>query len=182
MSAVRVSQPASPSPGGQTLGAGSARPTARSEQIATRWTRSALCAALLLALLPGVGSAMGPATPTPTAVTPTPTAVTPTPLPDADSDGVLDIADNCIEPRPPGAPAGAMFNPLQDDTDGDLCGNVCDPDFNQDGQTNVFDILSMLPLGTVDPNHDLTNPIGDVVNVFDILVLLPWSGLPGGPS
>ena len=172
MFSVRVSQPARPNLGAWNRGSGSAELAARFEESATRWTRSALCAALLLALLPSAASA----------VTPTPTAVTPTPLPDADNDGVLDIADNCIEPRPPGAPAGAMFNPLQDDTDGDLCGNVCDPDFNQDGQTNVFDILSMLPLGTVDPNHDLTNPIGGVVNVFDILVLLSWSDLPAGPS
>jgi len=36
--------------------------------------------------------------------------------PDSDGDGFTDCADNCSD----------SYNPGQDDTDGDLCGNRCD--------------------------------------------------------
>ncbi len=49
--------------------------------------------------------------------------------PDTDSDGIVDIADNCKIAK----------NPAQDDSDSDKCGNVCDADFNQLGNTNVTD-------------------------------------------
>ncbi len=45
------------------------------------------------------------------------------PVPDSDSDGVSDSADNCSE----------IANPAQDDTDGDDCGNLCDADYDNDG-------------------------------------------------
>jgi len=64
------------------------------------------------------------ATPTPTA---TPTA-TPTPE-DGDGDGVPDVVDNCID----------AVNPDQDDSDGDLCGNRCDADYNEDGLISILD-------------------------------------------
>ena len=108
------------------------------------------------------------------------------PCVDADVDGICDSSDNCVLPTPG---TGDSFNPGQDDTDGDQCGNVCDPDFNQDTQTSVFDILLMLPdLGLVDPAHDVTEPIGQTeTNVFDILQLLHWlngppAASPAGPS
>jgi hypothetical protein len=43
--------------------------------------------------------------------------------PDFDGDGVGDVIDNCSE----------KVNSLQDDTDGDDCGNLCDADYTQDG-------------------------------------------------
>jgi hypothetical protein len=111
---------------------------------------------------------------------------------DEDGDGVDDSADNCVPPGP-GVPAASMYNPDQDDTDGDFCGNVCDADFPiggvnpGNGTTNVYDVLYMLPLGTVDPVHDMTEPIGDTVNIFDVLQLLNWLNgppvaAPAGPS
>jgi len=67
-------------------------------------------------------------TATPTAApTPSPTAV-PTPI-DTDGDTVPDDTDNCIT-----AP-----NPDQDDSDGDLCGNQCDADYDQDSVVSITD-------------------------------------------
>jgi hypothetical protein len=48
-------------------------------------------------------------------------------LPDTDGDGTLDLADNC--------PSTANADQL--DTDGDLLGNVCDPDMDGDGVSNT---------------------------------------------
>jgi hypothetical protein len=112
------------------------------------------------------------------------------PCVDADVDGICDTSDNCVHPAPG---TGSSFNPGQDDTDGDMCGNVCDPDFPVsgnpgNGETNVFDVLDMLPLGLIDPLHDVTDPVGSsVVNVFDVLQLLNWLNgppiaSPAGPS
>ena len=54
------------------------------------------------------------------------------PLPDFDSDGVNDSADNCSE----------AVNPLQDDTDTDDCGNICDADYDQSGLVDFGDFGS----------------------------------------
>jgi hypothetical protein len=43
-------------------------------------------------------------------------------LVDTDTDGVADVADNCL----------LAENPAQDDSDADGCGNLCDADYNQD--------------------------------------------------
>jgi hypothetical protein len=43
--------------------------------------------------------------------------------PDFDLDGIGDSLDNCSEEP----------NPGQDDTDGDLCGNLCDADYDNNG-------------------------------------------------
>ena len=51
------------------------------------------------------------------------------PQSDFDSDGVFDNADNCSE----------AANPLQDDTDADDCGNLCDADYSQDGIVGFAD-------------------------------------------
>jgi len=48
---------------------------------------------------------------------------------DSDFDGVADALDNCSE----------KANPAQDDTDGDFCGNLCDADYDQNGQVGFPD-------------------------------------------
>ena len=51
------------------------------------------------------------------------------PQSDFDSDGVWDNSDNCSE----------TANSDQDDTDADDCGNLCDTDYDQNGQTGFSD-------------------------------------------
>ena len=46
---------------------------------------------------------------------------------DTDGDGVLNSNDNCA----------SVFNPSQDDNEGDGLGDVCDPDDDNDGLTDV---------------------------------------------
>ncbi len=52
------------------------------------------------------------------------------PDPDPDGDGVLDPLDNCP----------SIFNPLQDDYDGDLSGDACDLDDDDDGQSDLDEV------------------------------------------
>ena len=54
--------------------------------------------------------------------------------PDGDADGISDGLDNCSD----------HDNPFQDDTDGDDCGNLCDADYNDDGNTNLGDFGEFL--------------------------------------
>ena len=49
---------------------------------------------------------------------------------DWDGDGVCDDYDNCTEVK----------NPEQEDTDDDYIGNLCDPDFNNDGVVGFTDL------------------------------------------
>ena len=49
--------------------------------------------------------------------------------PDFDGDGIPDFADNCTE----------VVNQLQDDTDTDDCGNLCDADYNDSGRVGMAD-------------------------------------------
>jgi hypothetical protein len=97
---------------------------------------------------------------------------------DIDADGIIDCADNCV----PGGPTSS-YNPAQDDTDNDFCGNVCDPDLNQNGVVDFSDIiLCVNSFGLVIPICILHEPIGSVVNFSDILQAVNWFGLPPGPS
>jgi hypothetical protein len=48
---------------------------------------------------------------------------------DTDADGVYDFQDNCR----------TAVNPAQDDTDGDLCGNRCDADYDNNGVPGFSD-------------------------------------------
>ncbi len=76
---------------------------------------------------------------------------------DTDGDGFDDNNDNCT----------LVFNDLQRDTDGDSFGNMCDADFNGDGQINFLD-LSYLGENflTADEHADLN---GDgSVNFVDV--------------
>ncbi|MEL7239693.1 MAG: thrombospondin type 3 repeat-containing protein [Planctomycetota bacterium] len=90
---------------------------------------------------------------------------------DSDGDGVADDQDNCIE-----AP-----NADQRDTDGDLYGNACDADLNNDLVVNVIDLgILRTVFFTSDANADFN---GDgVVNVTDLgLMRVAFFG-PPGPS
>jgi hypothetical protein len=100
------------------------------------------------------------------------------PCADLDGDGVCDVDDNCINGGPkPGA------NPAQDDTDGDLCGNVCDPNRAQNGTVGFPDILGAInSFNTVDMNKKTREPIGNVVGFPDILDSINYFNMPPGPS
>jgi len=54
-------------------------------------------------------------------------------FPDADGDGVLDAQDNCF----------LTPNPSQTDTNGDLVGNACDADYNDDGVVGGPDFVAL---------------------------------------
>jgi sugar lactone lactonase YvrE len=53
--------------------------------------------------------------------------------PDFDGDGVLDAQDNCF----------LTANASQTDTDGDLVGNACDADYNNDGEVGGPDFVAL---------------------------------------
>jgi hypothetical protein len=90
---------------------------------------------------------------------------------DADSDGVTDDADNCTE----------VANPDQRDTNGDLFGNACDPDLDNNGIVNAIDLgLFKSVFFTADPDADFDG--NGVVNVVDLGVLKTFFFLPPGPS
>jgi len=74
-------------------------------------------------------------------------------VPDTDGDGIPDNQDNCIE-KP---------NPLQLDTNGDGYGNVCDPDFNNDGYCTTADFGIWLGVF-----RGGTPPTGVTVNDLDL--------------
>lgn len=82
--------------------------------------------------------------------------------PDADGDGVPDGVDNCVDDS----------NPLQENNDGDALGDVCDPDDDNDGLTDVeeenFDGVPGYNPGTdTDPFSADTD--GDGISDFDEL-------------
>ena len=63
---------------------------------------------------------------------------------DADSDGIADAEDNCPY----------NFNPDQTDTDGDLIGDVCDPDDDNDGVFDILDSDQLDPSACTDSDND----------------------------
>jgi len=93
--------------------------------------------------------------------------------PDSDGDGVLDCFDNCIY----------EFNPAQDDTDGDDCGNVCDPSYDGDSTVTFADFgaFSAAYL-TNNLDFDHTEPVTGPVAVGDFFVFSSRYGLTSGPS
>jgi probable HAF family extracellular repeat protein len=90
---------------------------------------------------------------------------------DTDTDGVLDGIDNCTLKR----------NEDQRDTDGDLYGNRCDPDFDDDLVVDRDDTAYLQSvLGTDDPDGDLD---GDgIVGATDVRITRNFLGQPPGPS
>ena len=90
---------------------------------------------------------------------------------DTDGDGLVDIADNCIE----------TANADQRDTDGDDFGNACDADLNNDDVVNVVDLgLLRARFFTADADADFN---GDgVVNVVDLGIMRQQFFAAPGPS
>ena len=90
-------------------------------------------------------------------------------LVDQDCDGVIDTLDNCL----------AVVNPMQRDTDGDLFGNFCDADLDQNCAVNFADLAIMKAVFFgADPHADLD---GDgSVNFSDLgLMKAMFFGAPG---
>lgn len=88
---------------------------------------------------------------------------------DADSDGLPDFADNCIN----------AANPAQRDTDNDGFGNFCDADLDNSGAINFADLeIFGQAFFTADADADLN---GDgIVNFIDLdIVSASFFGLPG---
>ncbi len=92
---------------------------------------------------------------------------------DSDGDGVPDGQDNC----------SAVPNAAQVDTDGDLIGNVCDCDFDQDAFCSIGDFNLFLPdfQTTTDSGVGTDMDAGGSVGIEDFTLFLPgfMNGVPG---
>jgi hypothetical protein len=96
--------------------------------------------------------------------------VAPPPV-DTDGDGVADNADNCK----------LVANANQRNTDGDNFGNICDPDFNQNGLVDPTDFSRLKSkLGTPSANEDLNG--NGIVDPTDFSLLKTYLGKAPGPS
>ncbi len=98
------------------------------------------------------------------------------PPPDADSDGMADVADNCV----------SVANANQCDSDSDGYGNRCDGDLNNNGATNAQDTtLFRQQLGqpSVGPTyHKADLNCNGAVNAQDTTLFRQLLGAPPGPS
>jgi hypothetical protein len=94
---------------------------------------------------------------------------------DFDGDGVADMVDNCSED----------VNSLQDDTDGDYCGNLCDADYDQTGIVGFPDLLEFGAAFGTSGNEEKchTEPIpGCIVDLSDLNFIFSNAGSTPGPS
>jgi hypothetical protein len=100
--------------------------------------------------------------------------VTATVLLDTDLDGIPDLADNCT----------LVANATQLDTDADGYGNICDPDFNNDGTVNINDFNRLKARLNITPVVDLATDLdgNGAVNINDFNRLKSFLGKPPGPS
>ncbi len=99
------------------------------------------------------------------------------PFADFDGDGVDDLIDNCTN----------AANPLQEDTNGDGIGNLCDADINDDCIVNFIDISQFTPRfnsATGDPNYDPNFDIDSSgsLNFVDYIAYTSNFQMPPGPS
>ena len=94
---------------------------------------------------------------------------------DFDGDGIGDGLDNCSE----------RMNSLQDDTDEDDCGNLCDADYDQTGVVGFSDFFEFGTvfgtLGNEEKCHSQPIP-GCVVSFSDLTFLFAHAGSTPGPS
>ncbi|MFK8032346.1 MAG: proprotein convertase P-domain-containing protein [Gammaproteobacteria bacterium] len=92
---------------------------------------------------------------------------------DTDGDGVDDSVDNC----------SAVANPDQRDTNGDGFGNICDPDFDNNGVVNFLDVNAWTPTFNTacgDVDQDLN---GDgACNFADYAIVTSFFLQPPGPG
>jgi len=92
---------------------------------------------------------------------------------DTDGDGVLDCEDNCT----------LVANPDQYDTDGDLYGNMCDADLDNNLNVNYDDLdLFKLAWGSTGQGLDADFNGDEVVNYDDLEIFKLLWGSPPGPS
>ena len=92
---------------------------------------------------------------------------------DTDGDTVPDCADNC----------SSVPNTAQDDTDGDLCGNLCDADYDDDGVVNFIDFSAFsFAFGSNDLEKDHTEPVAGNINFIDFSFFSNAFGSAPGPS
>lgn len=91
---------------------------------------------------------------------------------DADSDGVTDALDNCID----------IANTDQRDTNSDGFGNVCDPDLDNNGIVNFLDVSQFVDdFGTVSSGDADFNGDG-FINFLDFALFPDFFLGPPGPS
>jgi hypothetical protein len=91
---------------------------------------------------------------------------------DTDGDTVPDCADNCSD----------VPNTAQDDTDGDLCGNACDADYNNSGDVTFGDYFEFATaFGTNDEEmcHTGTIPGCTVTFAQYFFFATAFGGIPG---
>ena len=90
---------------------------------------------------------------------------------DAETDGIGDLCDNCT----------LVSNNAQTDSDGDMFGNACDADFNNDGVVNGLDVGTYISqFGTTGPDADFNED--GVVNGLDTGAFVDMFGQAPGPS
>jgi len=92
---------------------------------------------------------------------------------DNDGDSVDDCEDNCSDD----------VNVAQDDTDGDGCGNICDPNYSQSGAVSFADFAAFSAAYlTVNPNIKVTEPVANAVSFADFAKFSAYYLSPPGPS
>jgi hypothetical protein len=93
---------------------------------------------------------------------------------DVDADGIPDTSDNCA----------TLANSQQVDTDGDLCGNRCDTDYDNNGNTTLADFgqFGQAFGKSTDLEKDHTEPNTGPVGLADFGIFGQRFGKAAGPS